>query len=133
MQHTPWSVLHVRTVLISTSSIPAAIILSAIFSVISSFAPIITSFVFGSITFLFVYLPKILSYNGSIIPSLSSLNAEEKYQLGLQDGINLTIEKEQEIMKQGFAAEGDYLKGLVDGIHQNPEQIAASEEAKSRQ
>ena len=45
----------------STCSIPALIILSAIFSVINSFLSIITSLVLGSNIFLLVYLPKILS------------------------------------------------------------------------
>ena len=50
----PWLDLQVKTLLISTSLIPAFTILLAILSVIASFLSIITSLVSGLITFLAV-------------------------------------------------------------------------------
>ena len=58
---------------------------------------------------------------------LTNLTSEEKYQLGLKDGLAFTPEVESEKMKEGISAEGDYLRGLLDGIQQNPKQ---QEEAK---
>ncbi len=53
---------------------------------------------------------------------LTNLSSEEKYQLGLQDGLSFSPEVESEKMKEGLAAEGDYLRGLLEGIQKNPEQ-----------
>ena len=72
----PWLDLQVKTLLISTSLIPAFTILLAILSVIASFLSTITSLVSGLITFLAVYLPMILSDRLSITePSLSSIKS----------------------------------------------------------
>ena len=63
------------------------------------------------------------SINGK---DLTKLKETEKYELGLQDGLNFTLEKEREVMEKGLAVEGAYAKGLLDGIQKNPEQQAAS-------
>ena len=76
MQHTPFFVLQVKVVRISTSSIPASTIFSAIESVINSLRSTSNLSFFGLTIGLLANLPTIRSYNFSITePFLSLINA----------------------------------------------------------
>ena len=92
MQHTPFLVLHVKVVRISTSVIPASTIFSAIESVINSFLSTNNLPFFGLVTGLLAKRPTIRSYNFSITePFLSLINARTTTPSVVPQSSSLTI------------------------------------------